>query len=505
MIANFAADTLFTDNGSGMDTLVQMAKEADRPAIIRWALNFIRAVKNLFKGQYVPLEVLRLERKYVQMLKDVQGTERQKNTADGGEKFSIAQDNDGNNVVIIDTDQGLFAGVDKSEYRKIAKEYLNEHFKNTVLPLSDYDLVYVGKEGIGKYTYSGKKIESNANDAKMKAATELDNLLETSEYIRSSGDRKNHNFAEYGFDYYRTRFIVDGQVFEGIIDIGVSENGAEFYGMTHIENVTSRYYDKYSDLLSGYKFVTQDDIYNYTVPQNSTESQDYYTQGNGNNSYKKQFSIPEDQASLLDRYENGEISRQEYLEKSNENWQKAAEKYGTIPEGEKAAEKIPTVSAVEDGKKTRRFVRSVIESGALTQKMIEDLGSEILVGNMSYEPVSDKSSQQYADKHINSGRAEQQWNDTPTAQNMRDIALLSLWLRFEDEECNHITEDEDETETKTENEYNALPSYQKYKENKTADNLRELCCEIENICREIYLEAKTDEDRNIYLNMANKL
>lgn len=62
-----------------------------------------------------------------------------------------------------------------------------------------------------------------------------------------------------------------------------------------------------------------------------------------------------------------------------------------------------------------------------------------------------------------------------------------------------------ETETKTEDEYNALPSYQKYKENKTADNLRELCCEIEKICREIYLEAKTDEERNIYLNMANKL
>ena len=412
MMANFVADTLFTDNGSGMDALIKQAQTKDRPLLIQWLIDFIRSVKSLFKGQYIPPEVLRLERKYVQMLKDAQGTERQKNTADGGEKFSIAQDNDGNNVVIIDTDQGLFAGVDKSEYRKIAKEYLNEHFKNTVLPLSDYDLVYVGKEGIGKYTYSGKKIESNANDAKMKAATELDNLLETSEYIRSSGDRKNHNFAEYGFDYYRTRFIVDGQVFEGIIDIGVSENGAEFYGMTHIENVTSRYYDKYSDLLSGYKFVTQDDIYNYTVPQNSTESQDYYTQGNGNNSYNKQFSIPEDQASLLDQYDNGEISRQEYLEKSNENWQKAVEEYGTIPEGEKAVEKIPVPTAVEDGRKTRRYVRTVIEGGTLPKRMIEDLGSEILAGNMSYEPVSDKSSQEYADKQINAGRAEQKWDDT---------------------------------------------------------------------------------------------
>ena len=103
MIANFVADTLFTDNGSGMDALIKQAQTKDRPLLIQWLIDFIRSVKSLFKGQYIPPEVLRLERKYVQMLKDVQGTERQKNTADGGEKFSIAQDNDGNNVVIIDS------------------------------------------------------------------------------------------------------------------------------------------------------------------------------------------------------------------------------------------------------------------------------------------------------------------------------------------------------------------------------------------------------------------
>ena len=72
MIANFAADMLFTDNGSGMDTLVQMAKEADRPAIIRWILNFIRAVKNLFKGKFKTSELNKLEKKYVEMLKQAE-------------------------------------------------------------------------------------------------------------------------------------------------------------------------------------------------------------------------------------------------------------------------------------------------------------------------------------------------------------------------------------------------------------------------------------------------
>ena len=188
--------------------------------------------------------------------------------AGDGVSYSIAKDNGGNNVVVIDTDQGLFVGADESEYRKIAKDYLNEHFKNAILPLSDYGLVAVNKTGIGKYAYSGKKLENSANNAKMRAATELDNLLRTAEYVKSSGDRKNHNFAADGFDYYKTKFIVDGQVFEGIVDIGVSEKGAEFYGITNIENVTSRYYGKYSNLLLGYKSVTQSDIFDITVPQN---------------------------------------------------------------------------------------------------------------------------------------------------------------------------------------------------------------------------------------------
>ena len=92
MIANFVADTLFTDNGSGIDALIKQAAAKDRNVLIQWVIDFIRSVKSLFKGQYIPPEVLRLERKYVQMLKDVQGTERQKNTAENvGVRFSVAK------------------------------------------------------------------------------------------------------------------------------------------------------------------------------------------------------------------------------------------------------------------------------------------------------------------------------------------------------------------------------------------------------------------------------
>lgn len=114
---------------------------------------------------------------------------------------------------------------------------MSKTYKNVTLPLSDYNLVHVSKTGINKYNYPGVDYPSDIKSAKSKAAAELHNLLEASEYIGSSADSKNHPFAEYGFEYYKTRFVVDGQTFDGIIDIGVSKNGATFYGMSNIERV----------------------------------------------------------------------------------------------------------------------------------------------------------------------------------------------------------------------------------------------------------------------------
>lgn len=163
LIAHFAADNLFAGNGSGLDALIRQANAKDRPVLIQWIIDLINSVKSLFKGQHIPMEVLRLERKYTAMLKAAENAlaeTRQKNSAEGGNKFSIAQDNYGEDIVVIDTDQGLFAGVDESEYRKIAKDYLNEHFKNTVLPLSDYGLVSVNKTGIGNILTAVRRLKT---------------------------------------------------------------------------------------------------------------------------------------------------------------------------------------------------------------------------------------------------------------------------------------------------------------------------------------------------------
>ena len=78
----------------------------------------------------------------------------------------------------------------------------------------------------------------------MRASAELHNLLENSTYDHWAPDRKNHAEATLGFDYYKTVFIVDGKVFEGLINIANSENGRVFYDITNIKEV-SDYTRKY--------------------------------------------------------------------------------------------------------------------------------------------------------------------------------------------------------------------------------------------------------------------
>ena len=161
--------------------------------------------------------------------------------AEQGTRYSIAKDQNGQNLVVVDTDQQLFDGKPKSEYAKIARRIINQRFKGQVLPLSAHDLARVTKKSAGEYAYPSKRPNPAENSAKMRASTELDNLLKVSEFLYHTNDTKNHSEATLGWDYYKTRFMVDGHVFEGQINIATSENGRVFYDITNIKELPSTY------------------------------------------------------------------------------------------------------------------------------------------------------------------------------------------------------------------------------------------------------------------------
>ena len=123
-------------------------------------------------------------------------------------------------------------------------------------------------------------------------------------------------------------------------------------------------------------------------------------------------------ADLVNRYNNGEISKNEYYEQMRKKWREAGEKYGTIPEGEYAAEDYGVPNAAKVGAPTRRYVRTVLETGSLTDSMKDQIGAEILQGNFSYSPISDENAIKSADKAIESGEAEKRWKAAIESKNI---------------------------------------------------------------------------------------
>lgn len=126
---------------------------------------------------------------------------------------------------------------------------------------------------------------------------------------------------------------------------------------------------------------------------------------------KVEQDIIKEAKELRERYNNGEISREEYREGLNDLWTDAADRFGTFPQGENVVEEIPVPKKVAKAKPTKRFIRTIIESGKLTEDMLEDVSADVLTGDFSYEVVSDESAQNHAKKLINGDTAELNWNE----------------------------------------------------------------------------------------------
>lgn len=156
--------------------------------------------------------------------------------AEAGEARRLAdvrmsvQEVDGKPIVVIDTDQDIFEGVDSvDERRKIARKYILENFRNKDYNTTDDKIVEITRKGVKKFSHTGNK-------EKLRLSTELGNLIETGEFDHTAPNEKNINPEYEHFDYYKVDFILDDVGFSAVINIGVQENGrGYFYDITKIQ------------------------------------------------------------------------------------------------------------------------------------------------------------------------------------------------------------------------------------------------------------------------------
>lgn len=152
-------------------------------------------------------------------------------------RFSIKTDSNGNKFVKIDTHQDIFKEKTLSEQTKIAKQYILDNFRDKGLKIDDEN-VNVTSKTANEYTHPKNQLPYKTKQAKIKASTELDNMLNISDYQYSSNDDGRHRFAKDGWDYYKTVFEVDGVKFEGLVNIAKSGNKKTFYDVTNIKRIS---------------------------------------------------------------------------------------------------------------------------------------------------------------------------------------------------------------------------------------------------------------------------
>lgn len=89
------------------------------------------------------------------------------------------------------------------------------------------------------------------------------------------------------------------------------------------------------------------------------------------------------------------------------------EKYGALPKGENAQVDVSLPAQTSPGKKTRRYARTVLESGLMSDQMSDEIKKKVINEALSYEPMTDKASAEYAASVIRIGgveRAQREWD-----------------------------------------------------------------------------------------------
>lgn len=109
-------------------------------------------------------------------------------------------------------------------------------------------------------------------------------------------------------------------------------------------------------------------------------------------------------------------------------------KWGAIKPGHSPFRHIEVPKKTSKTKNVRQFVRTVLESNAISDDMVTDIQESVVNEAMSYTPISDKQAQETAKKLLKSGmdKAWRRWNaivDGDSMPHKSDIALGEYLLR----------------------------------------------------------------------------
>ena len=139
----------------------------------------------------------------------------------------------------MQTEQSQFDGLDDKQKTKRAIQVIKEKFAGKVIGIDNR--VFVNGRSAAEYGHPSKNISSDIRDAKMRASTELDNLIDAGTNFRTAPDGKDghvHPNAVGDFQYFDTTFKVGNEYYKGTVNIEPVSKGLLLKDITKIENIT---------------------------------------------------------------------------------------------------------------------------------------------------------------------------------------------------------------------------------------------------------------------------
>ena len=212
---------------------------AEKPTFIQRCLNWLKGFKKKAAAvdTAVAADVQILENRFKALYNQNKG--KIANGIANTSRMSIASI-DGKDTVIVDTDQHIFDGVQREELGNVARKYIQERFRGKTIDGTTYSRISEKEYTHSKDTQRLFNQSGSEYSAKMRASTELINLVKTGELIGHESAKHTKPVNAGGFNRYNVSFILDGKMFKGELLIAQgSNNVATFYDIVKIKESNS--------------------------------------------------------------------------------------------------------------------------------------------------------------------------------------------------------------------------------------------------------------------------
>lgn len=153
--------------------------------------------------------------------------------------YSIGERADGKKYVKIDIDQHLFDGLSTEEIIHLSRKVILERYRNKVIGTFPHN-AFVNRDSAEEYAYpaASRRMTDDVKEAKGRASTHLDELMEAARFMRPENDDGRHKDAVNGWELYSVEFeLSPNEVYEGTINVRITKNGRVFHDMTHIKKI----------------------------------------------------------------------------------------------------------------------------------------------------------------------------------------------------------------------------------------------------------------------------